>query len=218
MSETHPMHLKARREFEQALASGKPLRWIMLNRPKVRGVANAEKQIRNLCERYPDIAEKYDAENVLHDELVYERQYVLTRKTQKAAIKTLSEWYNRTQQRMAYRYTQIVNEAKKMPEYVLEAERKEFVSQESKAEIETEAPAIADNDKKTIELNDYPQLIIANCEKRMDELLKKQELLLAEMNGKSGQIKDLNQKLDEVNEKIKAIEIVKAMNLEKEEE
>jgi hypothetical protein len=52
----------------------------------------------------------------------------------------------------------------------------------------------------------------------MDELLKKQELLLAEMNGKSGQIKDLNQKLDEVNEKIKAIEIVKAMNLEKEEE
>ena len=212
------MHLKARREFEQALASGKPMRWIMINRPKVRGVNNAEKQIRGLIERYPDIAEKYDAEDVLIEELVYERQYVLTRKTKKAAVKALSEWYNRPQQRMSYRYQQILKEAAKMPDYILEAERKEFVSQESRSDSDADKPpVVADDSKKTIELTDYPQLIIANCEKRMDDLLKKQSLLLAEYNGESGKVLELTKTLKEGKEKRKAIEIVKAMQEEEEE-
>lgn len=205
MERMHPMTKKARREFEEALMTGTPARWVMINKPKIRNVQEAVNLIKKHCRSYQDISEKYNAMDVLSKELEYERQLVLDKKRASDAVAALSNWYNRSRKQMSHRYQAIMHEAEQMPSIDLAMERREFVSNESKNE--TCAPTQTTED--TIGMEDYARLSIMNIQKRISSLMNLQVDLQLEMGAECGRLMEIKKEKEEIQKKIDSIMVFK---------
>lgn len=216
VSQMHPMQRKARKEYEAALRDGAPIRWIMLNKPSVRTVKEAINTLKRHSESYPDLADKYRADEIINEELAFERQLVLDEPNKEYAIAALSEWYNRTGKNMAHRYNAILNEVDKIPQAELEAERRAYVSDESKKK-----PVITGciaKDKNMIESDDYSILAIVNMRKRIDALKDIRERLQSELDNETGKLCEIKKKMEDTQKKIESFRNVKFIMTGKEDE
>lgn len=205
----HPMVRKARREFEESLEDGRPVRWIMINRAKVHTVQEAVRVLEKYCKMYPDIAERMDAETKIQSELVYERQTALSLKKTEA-VRTLCEWYNRPKIQMVYRYQAIRAEAEKIPGEILRLEKDEFIRMKS---ARPEPVILHDEGERAenVSIDDYPSLAISNLQKRIDGLLEEETALGTELSEECGKLKTLSEKITETKNKMRAIEETHSM-------
>ena len=202
--EIHPMTKKAKQDFEASLQDKTPVRWIMINRPKIRTVQEAVRMLNRHCALYPDIAEKYNAEEIILEELAYERQMVLSLKKSQA-IKTLSEWYSRPKTQATYRYQAILKEVAKLPAETLRMEQAEFVRKET-ADLDTPMKP-AEDTTGTISVADYASLAIANLQRRIDDLLEEESALGMELSEECGRLGALSKRIRDTEENIRAIEM-----------
>lgn len=207
----HPMTKKAREQFEKSLTEGTPIRWMLLNQPKLRTVSDAVRAFNKHVTKYPDIAQKHKAEEIMEQEMRNERQAVLAAKTKEDAIRFLSAWYNRPQAQMAYRYQVIKEEAGKKTPEELKEEELEFKTAESSENKQANLliETLAVNEKQeTISTTEEAELAIINLQNRINKLRQKKDALEAEKIGKSGKLRKILDLLEDKKGKIAAIEQV----------
>ena len=202
----HPMELKARSEYVEALKCKSPIQWLMMNHEGLRNVTEAINKLGKDALKYPDIAEKYNAEQVVQEELAFERQLVLDARNQTEAVSTLCEWYNRPSTQMTRRYKAIMDEAERMPKMDLDAERRDFVTKETKSG--TPRPQRHQKDEPFAP-NDYYALAKTNINKRLNALMELKANLGEELNDDRGKLGELRRKMNELESQIQAFEIVK---------
>ena len=213
----HPMTQKARRLFAESMEERTPIRWLMIHQQRIRQISEAVRVFMDHVQRYPDIAEKYDAEDILREEMIRERQAVIKAKTKREAVTFLSVWYNRPRTAMAYRYQTIMDEVKKMDPEVLNAEKEDFAAIElNTQDINSEMiTAIAESSQG--ETSSYSMLAIANIRRRIDELEAKKQALQEEKIGRRGIVKEILDKIEKTEAVIAAIDTV-AEELSKEDD
>lgn len=209
----HPMTQKARRQFRESMQEGTPIRWLMINTPKIRTVAEAVLRFERHCLSYPDIAEKLGAKEVMTREMLCERQAVLSFKTKKEAVRFLSAWYNRSGTEMAYRYMNIKETAEQMEPETLKEEEAIFMAAESRKLYESAMhpmlAAIAESEEEQpVGGTSYAELALANIRKRISELEAKRDALIEEQQGRTGEIKEILEKLEKTNQIIYAFDTV----------
>lgn len=208
----HPMKRKARKQFEESLAERTPIRWLMIHQPRLRWINEAVRMFHRHMENYPDIAEAMNAEEILAEELMRERQAVLTARTKKDAINFLAIWYNRPANAMAYRYQAIKAEAMKMDSKTLAEEEKAFRSSEIKMTMMEDSnsllSAMAESGKESIEKGSYTALAVTNLRQRIAELESKKQALEEERIGRTGLVKQLMEQIEKTENLITSIETV----------